>query len=202
MASGRRGRGSGSRGFSLPLANFLPSLNPHQLSVIQTHLPVHASGSAPRFDHARLPIPSLSHEVSAGARNRATVMTSLRWPVRHVSVHRSVSIHVHELGLSAPIPVPDVSGPGRTGLCARQRTPDNGLATTARGDPFSRTPDAGLCVVSPHQAPVPSRHDASRCSRGRDEVILAQFQTPWKIGVKPLILFQKARTVLNRRIRS
>ena len=55
---------------------------------------------------------------------------------------RSVSIHVRELDLSAPIQNPDLKFPGRTSLCAVQRTPGHGIGATAGGGPFSRTLDA------------------------------------------------------------
>ena len=72
------------------------------LTVLQkTRLHLHASVSAPRFDHATLPIPSLSQRISAGARNRATVSWLLSQPLD-----------------TFPCPV-SVSPPANSPLCSR-----------------------------------------------------------------------------------
>jgi hypothetical protein len=185
--AGQRGRACAD--FNRPVSN------------LKTHLPVHASGSAPWFDHARLPISPLAQRLSAGARNRATViMTASRQPVRHRSVPRSVVFpaQLRFLCVQGPWPfgVNDPAGGwqvrsrafARNRRDRRSRSAPGLLCLTGTPGPFSarrRTifcqgPGMELCVVSPHQAPVPPRRIAMRCSRGGTGVIFAQVWSRWR----------------------
>ena len=149
---------------------------------------VHASRSAPWVDHALLPIPSLAHGASAGARNRATlIVTASRQPVRRVSVPRSVVLpaqlrslcvtecpgYGHACSACPPAMCHPPSIAGMSGLRDHQPPARHSNASCAsqarrslfqlRGGPFSATgPGMELCVVSPHQQHRP-RLDASPC---------------------------------------
>ena len=146
-------------------ANPWPKLVGLSRQFLKADLLVHASRSAPWFDHARLPIPPLWQGRSAGARNRATlILAASRQPLRPVSVPR-FGVSIREL--ATLLPSSGLAG-RKTGMCALQRASGaiTGVSTAVpRGWPLSRTPDGGICVVPLHQAPVPPRHDASWGSR-------------------------------------
>ena len=148
---------------------------------------VHAAGFRPWHAHARLPIPALSHGISAGARNRATLdMTASRQPVRPVSVPRSVvrptqlrslcvtgcpgnadaspSLHAHD------VPPFSIAGSSAVPVHHPRLTSECLLCLTGTPEPFSaprRTifcagHDAELCVSTPHHQHR-SCLDASPC---------------------------------------
>ena len=54
-----------------------------------------------------------------------------------------------------------------------------GITRRHQRGPVSRTPDAGTCVLSPHQAPIPLRRDVSRCLHRRDNAIVASNADLW-----------------------
>ena len=158
---------------------------------------VHAAGFRPWFDHARLPIPPLAHERSAGARIRATVSdqlapvgkTRFRAPFRCLSSANSP--------LCSRLPALRA----RRRACARyDARPGRHSAFTAipRGWPLSRTPNAEAYVVPLHQAPVPLRRIAMRCSRYGTAVIIAWLGGAGKIGVSGLFLINNAWKILGR----
>ena len=141
---------------------------------------------APWLDHARLPISPLPRMIGRGTKPCRVSNDCLAAADRHASVPRSVSIHVRELDLSAPIPDPGSVSSGQDRPVCGTTHARAGLAAEPGGGPFSRTPGMGLCVVFPCRAPVPPRRIATRGSRGQDRKIVARVSAAGKSQGKAL----------------
>ncbi|MDB5553611.1 MAG: hypothetical protein JWL86_3595 [Rhizobium sp.] len=136
-------------------------------SISKTHLSVHARVSAPWFDHARLPIPSL------GAKDRpghvsvpdymtafAAVKTRCRAPLNGVSIP--------ELASTAPVIPQPLRSFGKRSCVRYSARPGRNSAfrlPSPEDWPFSRTSRMETCVASPCRSPVPPRPGAPGCSR-------------------------------------
>jgi hypothetical protein len=144
------------------------------------------------------------------------LVTSLRRPLRHVSVPRSVvfPVQLRSFCVQGPGPRGVVTLPA-SGTSGPRFSPSNRRDRRSRSAPgppmphrhatafssrrrtiFCTGPMTGICVVPPSPAPAPPRRIAMRCSRCGTRVILAQFRGTWKIGVKPLATLKKSLTLL------
>lgn len=118
---------------------------------------------------------------------------------RQPETRKCAPFGVHARPRTQPLcadPDPGSVSSGEFGLCAVQRTPGDSLSTAAGGGPFSRTPQAGLCVLSPQAAPVLPRRIAMRCSRGPEEVIIARVEKVGKRTLMPMNSLPNSWTII------